>query len=83
MRLEDRLKAFVVERLFLKTTPDAIRDEDDLFTKWDISSPHVLEIVIGLEEVFGITFGDDEFSMKKFRTIAKIAEAVRTKNPNA
>ena len=41
------------------------------------------EIVIGLEEVFGIELGDDEFSVKKFRTIANIATVVKEKDPNA
>ncbi len=82
-RLEDRLKAFIVERLFLKTKPEAIGDDDDLFAHWGISSPHVLEIVVGLEEMFGVTFDDNEFSMKKFQTIKLIADAVRAKNPGA
>jgi acyl carrier protein len=38
-----------------------------------------MEIVIGLEELFGIALGDDEFSIKKFRTIKNIAEVVRSK----
>jgi acyl carrier protein len=82
-RLETRLKAFLVERLFLKTPPESIADDDDLFTKWGISSPHVMEIVIGLEEIFGVTFEDDEFSKKKFSSIKLIADAVRAKKPDA
>jgi acyl carrier protein len=41
------------------------------------------EIVIGLEEVFGIQLGDDEFSIKKFRTVKNIGEVVREKKPGA
>ena len=82
-RLETRLKSLLVERLFLKTTPAAIADDDDLFAKWGISSPHVMEIVIGLEEIFGVTFEDDEFSKKKFSTVKLIADAVRAKKPDA
>ena len=82
-RLEDKLKAFIVERLFLKTKPETIGDDDDLFARWGISSPHVLEIVVGLEEVFGVTFGDDDFNMKKFQTIHRIADAVRAQKPDA
>ena len=81
--LETRLKSLLVERLFLKTSPAAIADDDDLFAKWGVSSPHVMEIVIGLEEIFGVTFEDDEFGMKKFQTIKLIAAAVRAKKPDA
>lgn len=80
-RLEDKLKNMLVERLMLKFKPAEIADEDDLIQKWGLESVQLMEIVIGLEEVFGIQLGDDEFSVKKFRTIKNIAEVVRGKKP--
>ena len=82
-RLEDRLKAMLVERLMLKLKPAEIADQDDLIQKWGLESVQLMEIVIGLEEVFGIQLGDDEFSVKKFRTIRNISEVVRSKKPDA
>lgn len=82
-RLEDRLKVMIVERLMLKAKPEEIGDDDDLLKKWNVESVQLMEIVIGLEEHFGIQLGDDEFSIKKFRTLKNIAEVVRGKNPNA
>jgi len=82
-RLEDKLKNMLVERLMLKFKSTEIADEDDLIQKWGLESVQLMEIVIGLEEVFGIQLGDDEFSVKKFRTIKNIAEVVREKNPSA
>jgi len=78
-RLEDKLKNMLVERLMLKFKSTEIADEDDLIQKWGLESVQLMEIVIGLEEVFGIQLGDDEFSVKKFRTIKNIAEVVREK----
>jgi acyl carrier protein len=83
-RLEDRLKAMIVDRLMLTNVQAAeIGDEDDLIKKWGVESVQLMEIVIGLEEVFGIQLGDDEFSIKKFRTVKNIGEVVRGKNPEA
>jgi len=82
-RLEDRLKDMLVDRLMLKMKPAEIADTDDLIQKWGLESVQLMEIVIGLEEVFGIQLGDDEFSVKKFRTINNIALVVREKNPDA
>ena len=79
-RLEDRLKAMIVERLMLTVQPGEIADEDDLIKKWGVESVQLMEIVIGLEEVFGIQLGDDEFSIKKFRTVKNIGDVVRAKN---
>jgi acyl carrier protein len=67
----------------LKAAPDAIGDEDDLIRQWNVESVQLMEIVIGLEELFGIVLGDDEFSVKKFRTVKNIADVVRAKKPDA
>jgi acyl carrier protein len=82
-RLEDQLKEMLVERLMLKMQPGEIDDADDLIEKWGLESVQLMEIVVGLEEVFGIELGDDDFSVKKFRTIANIATVVREKGPDA
>ncbi len=79
--IESQLKTMLVERLMLKMKPEEIGDTDDLIKKWGLESVQLMEIVIGLEEVFGIQLGDDEFSVKKFSTIANIAAVVREKQP--
>ena len=81
-RIEDRIKTMIVDRLMLSAQPSEIGDEDDLITKWNVESVQLMEIVIGLEETFVITLGDDEFSIKKFRTVKNIAEVVRGKGVN-
>ena len=78
-RIEDRIKDMIVDRLMLSAKPAEIGDDDDLIAKWNVESVQLMEIVIGLEEIFGIQLGDDEFSIKKFRTVKNIAEVVRGK----
>jgi len=78
-RVEDQLKTMIVDRLMLPAQPGDIGDDDDLIKKWNVESVQLMEIVIGLEELFGITLGDDEFSIKKFRTVKSIAGVVREK----
>ena len=82
-RIEDQLKALIVERLLLRTRTEEIQDTDDLFKKWNLDSVMFLELVVSLEETFGVSFGDDEFSKEKFRTVKNIADAVRAKKPDA
>lgn len=77
--IEEKLKVMVVDRLMLKAKPEEIGDEDDLIKKWEVDSVRLMEIVIGLEEVFGVQLGDDEFSIRKFRTVKNIAAVVREK----
>jgi acyl carrier protein len=77
--LEERLKALIVERLFLKVAPKDIGDEDELMETLGVDSVQIFEIVVGLEEEFGVTFDEEEFDIEMFKTVKSIAEAVRKK----
>jgi acyl carrier protein len=78
-RIEDRLKKMIVERLFLKIAPDAIEEDKSLIDHYGVDSVSLLELVVGLEEEFGIVVGDEDFSVKHFETVAALAEFVRGK----
>lgn len=83
-RLEDRIRQLLAERLGLKpSVAESIGDDTDLCREVGLDSPMVMEMVIGIEEILGVEFGDTEFSLAKFSTVAKIAAAVRAKKPDA
>ena len=74
-----QIKEMIVERCFLSIDPTEIADEDDLMEVVGLDSVQILEVVVGLEEVFGITFEDSDFSLDNFRSVASITEYVRNK----
>ena len=76
-RIEDQLKELIVERLFLKIEPGDIGDEDNLMEAHGIDSVQVLEIVVGLEEDYGVSFEDEDFDIEIFQTVKSIAAFVR------
>jgi len=78
-KIEDKIKEMIVERLFLSVSPQDIADDDNLMEKYDIDSVRLFEIVIGLEEIFDISFEDDEFNVEAFQTVTSISELVRSK----
>jgi len=78
-RIEDQLKELIVERLFLKIEPGDIGDEDNLMEEHGIDSVQVLEIVVGLEEDYGVSFEDEDFDIEIFQTVKSIADFVREK----
>jgi len=80
--IEQGIKEIMVERLFLKMTPEEIADDTLLMEELGVDSVSVFEIVVGLEEVYGISFEDDEFNVENFRTPKIIANYVRTKLDN-
>jgi len=78
-RIEDRLKRMIVERLFLKRAPDEIEEDKSLINAYGVDSVSLLELVVGLEEEFGISIEDDEFRVEHFETVASLAAFVREK----
>ena len=80
--VEQTIKEIMVERLFLKITPDEIADDTDIMQELGVDSVSVFEIVVGLEETCNISFEDDEFQLETFRTPKSIADYVRTKLDN-
>jgi len=81
--IEHQIKEIIVERLFLKITPEEIDDDALLMETLGVDSVSVFEIVVGLEDVFGINFDDDEFRIEAFRTVRSTAATVRRRMPNA
>jgi acyl carrier protein len=77
--VEMKIKEMIVERLFLDVAPEDIGDEDALTEKYDIDSVRLFEIVIGIEDVFGVVIDEADFDVEVFRDVKSIAAYVRTK----
>jgi len=77
--LRRRIKEMIVERLFLDASPEDIADDANLAEEFGVDSVNLFEIVVGLEEVFGISLADEELSVEAFSTVEKIAAVVERK----
>ena len=77
--IKQQVKEMIVERLFLDVAPDEIGDDDSLPERFSVDSVNLFEIVVGLEEAFKISLGDEELSVEAFSTVSKIAEIVKRK----
>lgn len=75
--LEKQIKEMIVERCFLTISPHEIQDEASLMEAVGLDSVQVLEVVVGLEEVFGVTFEDADFDIENFASVSAIAAYVR------
>ena len=78
-RVEDRLKHMIVERLFMKIAPGDIADDKSLVDVYGIDSVSLLELVVGIEEEFGVVVEDTDFSVEHFETVAALSAFVRAK----
>ncbi|MBM4047043.1 MAG: acyl carrier protein [Planctomycetes bacterium] len=80
--LDAAIKEMIVERLFLSqkgVSPKDIPNDANLMKTLEIDSVSVLEIVVGLEELYGISFEDEEFKIEVFESVNTIVDFVRKK----
>ena len=74
--MKQEIKELLVERLFLRVDPADIPDTAPLLETLGIDSVALFELVIGLEDVYGITFEEDEFRLSLFKDVESIADFV-------
>ena len=77
--LKAKIKAMIVERLFLDVDPTLIEDDAPLMETFGVDSVALFEIVVGLEEEFGVSMEDVDFQISTFRTVNSIAAFISDK----
>ena len=79
--IESRLKHLIVDRLFMKVAPEAMETEASLIDDYGVDSVALLELVVGLEDEFGIQIEDGDFNLQNFESVASLASFVRERLP--
>lgn len=74
--IESTLKNMIVERLFLPISPEEIVTNASLIDQYGVDSVSLLELVVGLEEAFGIVIEDSDFDVRNFSSVANLRDFV-------
>lgn len=77
--LKSQLKSMIVERLFLNVEPADIGDDENLMDEYNIDSVNLFEIIVGLEDEFGVQLEEEDFNVETFSTVNNIAAFVVAK----
>ena len=78
MSIEHRVKWVIIRTLSLEVEADEIDDEDELFGGGlGINSMATIEIIVGLEEEFGIEVPDEDLRVELFDSVQTMADYVR------
>ncbi len=79
--LRDAIKAMMVENLMLKVPKEEIGDDLPLFGPdgLGLDSIDALELVLGLEQEFGIKVEDEEVGVKAFASVDALVDFIEQK----
>ena len=77
-RIENRVKEAIVQALKLEIQPEEIGDDDQLFGGGvGLNSMATIEIIVALEEAFGIQVPDEDLRVELFDSVRAMADYVR------
>lgn len=80
--LHDRLKTLIVKRLKLEIDPATIDPAAPLFGGGlGLDSIDALELVLGVEQEFGVRIDDEEVGSAAFASVAGLAEFIAARLP--
>jgi len=77
--IEAKLKEMIVERLFLSVAPADMDTQASLIDAYGVDSVCLLELVVGLEEAFGIVIEDGDFDVRNFISVAALRDFVQAR----
>lgn len=77
--IEKKLKEMTVERLFLRVRPEEMDTNASLVETYGVDSVCLLELVVGLEEAFGIVIEDSDFDVRNFISVAALRDFVKAR----
>ena len=78
--IEHRVKLVVVRTLSLEIEPGEIGSDDELFGGGlGLNSMATIEIIVGLEEEFGIDVPDEDLRVELFDNVRSMADYVRSR----
>lgn len=77
--VESQVRAYVVDHFLFGQGGDALGSEDSFLEKGLIDSTGVLEVVMFLEERFGIKVQDEELVPENLDSVGRIARFVERK----
>lgn len=73
------LKQLVLNITQLKLSPEQVSDNANLFNDCGLDSTSVVDLVVRLEEEFGISIDEDELDVRLFQDLSNLASLVERK----
>lgn len=79
MSIRDEIKTFILNNYLFTSDPAALADGDSLMGKGVVDSTGILELIMHLEENYGLTVADQEMIPENLDSVSAIAAFVERK----
>ncbi len=79
MSIETEIRRYILENFLFTDDESALRDDASFLEEGIVDSTGVLELVMYVEETFGIEVADEEIVPENFDSVEKLARYVRAK----
>ncbi|MDY6874847.1 MAG: acyl carrier protein [Chloroflexota bacterium] len=78
-RIEVQIRRYVLDNFLFSDDENQLRNEASFLEEGVVDSTGVLELVLFVEETFGVTVEDDELLPENFDSVNQLATYVRAK----
>jgi acyl carrier protein len=83
MELEKKIKGYILENYLFTDDETQLASEDSLLERGIIDSTGILEVIMFLEDEFGVTVDDDEMVPENLDSVANLVAFVQRKKAAA
>ena len=80
MSIESRIKTYIQENFLFSDNGYQLADDASFLEEGIVDSTGVLELVMFVEETFGITVEDEEIVPENFDSVGQLAAYIRSKS---
>jgi acyl carrier protein len=77
--IEEMLRKYIADNILFSNNGYPFADSDSFFVKGIVDSTNILELVMFVEEEFGITIEDNEIIQDNFDSVSKLSRFTRSK----
>jgi acyl carrier protein len=79
MSVQEQIRMFIAENFLFNPNGFDLNDDDSFLDEGVVDSTGTLELVMFVEETFGVSVGDDEIEPENFDSVNKLAAYIGRK----
>ena len=80
MTLEQQIRRYIADNFLFSSNDDELAEDTSFLEEGIVDSTGILELVMFIEETFGITVEDEELLPENFDSVGQLAAYIRRKS---